>query len=355
MIISPSGHKRKVAHRAIPLGPNRVRPSGCAECSEHAIGWVREPTLITTVTTNTAVDVATILDSLAVGRVNRSSKATLHPGGKGVNVAKAVRALEADVVATGFVGSGPFASSLRAALNGAGVEHDFVEVAGDTRLTFVLYDMTGGSETIVNNPAAYAVAAADVARLSEKVGEYAARSSYVVFSGSLPAECAPETYRDLIEKATAAGARAVLDTSGPALAAGLRGAPFMVKPTLTELEAVLERRLRSQDAILNGCAAVQQMGVEVVVVSMGAHGALATFGDERYVVPAIPTDVVSAIGAGDAMVAGIVVALARGLDPPKGLAMGCAAAASSLRRYGAGVPVADEVAAMQPRVRVECV
>ncbi len=191
--------------------------------------------MITTVTTNTALDVAAILDSLDVGGVNRSTQAAVHPGGKGVNVAKAARALGADVTATGFVGAGPIGASLRAALAEADITHDFVELPGDTRVTFVLYDLARGSETIVNNPAGYNVADADVAGLSEKIGHYAACSSYVVFSGSLPDDCPPDTYRRLIETAREAGARTVLDSSGAALAEGLRGVPFMVKPTRVEL------------------------------------------------------------------------------------------------------------------------
>ena len=89
------------------------------------------------------------------------------------------------------------------------------------------------------------------------------------------------------------------------------------------------------------------------MVSLGADGALALFGDERYVVHPVPTEVVSAIGAGDAMVAGMVVALERGADAAEALAVGCAAATSSLRRYGAGLCLADEVGEIVPTVRVE--
>lgn len=309
--------------------------------------------MITTVTTNTALDVAAILDSLRVGGVNRSTEAAIHAGGKGVNVAKAANVLGGQVTATGFVGAGPIGASLKAALDQAGVAHDFVELPGDTRVTFVLYELARQTETIVNNPAGYEVTAADVAHLGDKVAQYAAQSTHVVFSGSLPTDCPPDTYRALIERAHELGCRAVLDTSGPALAEGLRAAPFMVKPTRTELETILERRLPTQDAIFDACASVRDMGVEAVVVSLGREGALAMFGRNRYVVQPVATEVVSAIGSGDAMVAGIVVALERGEQPAEALAMGCAAATSSLRRYGAGLCVAEEVEAIRPRVTVE--
>jgi 1-phosphofructokinase family hexose kinase len=309
--------------------------------------------MITTVTTNTALDVAAILDSLDVGAVNRSAEAAVHPGGKGVNVAKAARALGADVTATGFLGTGPIGASLKAALGDTGVAHDFVELPGDTRVTFVLYDLARGSETIVNNPAGYRAAAEDVAGLSDRVAHHAARSSFVVFSGSLPDDCPPDTYRTLIQRARDAGARTVLDSSGAALSEGLHGAPFMVKPTRVELETILERPLPTHEAIFDACGCLREMGVEAVVVSMGPEGALAVFGDERYVARPVSAEVVSAIGAGDAMVAGIVVALEQGAAAAAALAMGCAAATSSLGRYGAGLCLAEETAEIQSRVKVE--
>jgi 1-phosphofructokinase len=127
----------------------------------------------------------------------------------------------------------------------------------------------------------------------------------------------------------------------------------MAKPTRVELETILERALPTREDVFGACGELREMGVEAVVVSLSAEGAVAVFGDDRYVVHPVPTEVVSAIGAGDAMVAGVVAALEAADEPAEALAMGCAAATSSLRRYGAGLCVAEEVAEIRPIVTVE--
>ncbi len=311
--------------------------------------------MITTVTLNTAVDVVAELDSLDWGGVNRARTCTMFPGGKGVNVAKAVAELGGDVVATGFVGQSAMGRSVLEGLGERGVGRDFVVLPGDTRLTFLLYDAARGQETVVNNPAAYEVRAADLEALRAKLGDLAARSSFVVFSGSLADGCPADTYAELTCLVKAAGARAVLDTSEEALRRGLDGQPYLVKPTVRELRMVSDRPLETAAEILAAAEELQSKGIEAVVVSRGAEGALARFGAASYRVPPVATDVVSPIGAGDAMLGGIVLGLEQGLSPADALAIGTGAAASSLRRHGAAHCLREEAEAYRGRVAVETV
>ena len=306
--------------------------------------------MITTVTLNTAVDCVAVLEALDWGGVNRSARCRMFPGGKGVNVAKAVAELGGEVVATGFVGAGPMGRFVVGGLRWFGFAHhpkalegqrgaacDFLELPGDTRLTFLLYDLSRGQETVVNNPGAYRVAPGDLEALRGKLSDLAARSSFVVFSGSLAEGCPSDTYADLIRLVTEAGGRAVLDTSEEALRQGLAGRPYLLKPTVRELRMIGAAPLHDEDDILRAAHQLQQRGIEVVVVSRGGEGVLARFGEQAYKVPALPAEVVSPIGAGDALLGGLLVGLERGLVPPDALKLAVGAATSSLSRYGAAL------------------
>ena len=308
--------------------------------------------MITTVTLNTAVDAVAELPRLDWGGVNRAQTCLTFPGGKGVNVAKAVAELGGEVVATGFVGVGAMGRFVLQGLAERGIECDFVVLPGDTRLTFLLYDLARGQETVVNNPAAYEVTPSDLEALCARLRDLAARSRFVVFSGSLAQGCPADTYAELTRLVQAAGARAVLDTSEEALRQGLGGQPYLVKPTVRELGMVFDGRFDTEAQMLRAAGELQERGIEAVVVSRGAKGALARFGDQTLRAPSVATDVVSPIGAGDAMLGGIVLGLERGLSPPEALALGTGAAASSLRRHGAAHCLREEAEALAQQVEV---
>jgi len=309
--------------------------------------------MITTVTLNTAVDCVAVLEALDWGGVNRSARCRMFPGGKGVNVAKAVAELGGEVVATGFVGAGPMGRFVVEGLRQRGAACDFLELPGDTRLTFLLYDLSRGQETVVNNPAAYRVAPGDLEALRGKLSDLAARSSFVVFSGSLAEGCPSDTYADLIRLVTEAGGRAVLDTSEEALRQGLAGRPYLLKPTVRELRMIGAAPLHDEDDILRAAHQLQQRGIEVVVVSRGGEGVLARFGKQAYKVPALPAEVVSPIGAGDALLGGLLVGLERGLVPPDALKLAVGAATSSLSRYGAALCRRSEAESLAEQVAVQ--
>jgi 1-phosphofructokinase family hexose kinase len=309
--------------------------------------------MIITVTLNSAVDVAATLSRLEVGAVNRSHTVEMFPGGKGVNVAKAVAALGGDVLATGFVGCGPVGGLLQQALTEAGVRHHFIGLPGDTRLTFLLYDETGHTETIVNNPAGYRVSPEGFQALRDRLSGLAGPRDLVVLSGSVAEGCRPDAYAELIRALADAGAKAVLDTSGEALARGVEARPFMVKPTARELADLIGWRPQTDHEVLAAAREISARGVEAVVVSLGARGAIAVRAGDAYAVRPPAATVISAIGAGDAMVGGMVVALSRGETFAEALRLGTAAAVSSLRRHGAGMCIKAEADRLTADVSVE--
>ncbi|HEY7069834.1 MAG TPA: 1-phosphofructokinase family hexose kinase [Acidimicrobiales bacterium] len=305
---------------------------------------------VLTVTANAAIDHTVWVPGFRAGEVNRVVAEDRSPGGKGVNVAAALRVLGVEVDATGFLGTGN-ASLFEAFFADAGIGDRFVRLDGVTRTGIKIVDEQAGTTTDVNFPG-IAPGAGDVARLLEVVGELSRSAAWVALSGSLPAGAPVDLYARLIEAAHGGGAEVALDTSGKALGAAVAAGPDLVKPNVEELEALVRRPLPDTGALLGAVADLQAGGVARVVVSMGAEGGLFVAGDEAVVARPPRVAVVSTVGAGDATVAGTLAATLAGgsLEDVARLAMACGATAVT----GVGPRLdAGEVAARAGEVRVE--
>lgn len=272
---------------------------------------------VVTVTANPAIDDTAWVPGFQVGQVNRVASEDRSPGGKGVNVAAALRVLGVEVAATGFLGADNdelFTSFLAA----EGIGDLFLRLSGLTRTGIKIVDDVDGTTTDVNFPGV-SVGADDVARLVDVVAETAAGAAWVALSGSLPPGAPVDLYARLAEAAHAGGAAVALDTSGAALAAAVGARPDLVKPNTAELEELVRRSLPDTAALLGAVSEVRAAGVGRVVVSMGAAGALFVDGGDAVVARPPKVTVASTVGAGDAMVAGTIAALLRG-EPLAGVA-----------------------------------
>lgn len=333
--------------------------------------------MITAVTLNAAVDKAYRIDGFSAGRLHRVQAMETGPGGKGNNVACIARALGAAVTATGFLAgfNGQFIAD---ALDRRGIRHDFVWVAGESRVCMNITDTVSGTETEILEPGP-AVQAKDEAAMLAKVAALAAQSRVVALSGSLPPGARPDLYRNLVDAARRAGALVILDTSGEALVRSFEASPCVLKPNAGELAGLVQATgmLGAADqAALDGLAAgasgweaaagavwrageaLVARGVGAVVASLGPFGAaLVTEGGRWYAKP-VPVRALNAVGAGDALVAGLSVGLDReGRSGESallaGLRLGTACAASAVVQYGAGRVAPDDVAAWAPQVVVQ--
>lgn len=267
---------------------------------------------VVTVTANPAVDHTVRVPGFRAGEVNRVGSDERTPGGKGVNVAAALRVLGVETLATGILGDAN-AALFEDFLAAEGIADRFVRLHGATRTGIKIVDDLDGSTTDINFPG-LTVDAAAVARLTDAVGRAVegTEARWVALSGSLPPGAPDDLYARLAGVAHEAGARVALDTSGPALGAALAGRPDLVKPNVAELEELAGRRLPDTSACLGAVADLQARGVRWVAVSMGADGGL--FVDRGTAVLARPpaVEVASTVGAGDATVAGIIAAVLRG-------------------------------------------
>lgn len=251
-----------------------------------------------TVTLSPAVDVTWRLrNGFVSGGVHIIQEEVALPGGKGINVAKALSSAGAGVRAAGIVGAAEL-PAFDGYLQEEGLETTFLAVPFATRGNTMI-SAANGAEMKFNRPA-FPMLDYDAEAIRRHVLEAASGVSVVVMAGSLPARFPAETYRELARAARAEGKVVVLDAAGAALAAGAEAGPEVLKPNLEELEALMGRKVEGESGVR---AAVEELLVrhETVVVSLGAEGAL--FADRGAMIRAVAPKVeaVDTTGAGDTL------------------------------------------------------
>ncbi|MGQ9629896.1 MAG: 1-phosphofructokinase family hexose kinase [bacterium] len=310
--------------------------------------------MITAVALNPAVDVTLIFEDFRVGEVNRARRSLISPGGKGINVAKAVHSLGHRTVALGFLGR-ENSSFLRDSLKGLGIATDFVEVKGRTRTNYFINERTTGRETVINTDSEFDFLYDDENDLRARVKRYAGESDFMIFSGSVPSGLPKGIYADLIEIARGEGCRTVLDADDEPLKLGLKAKPFIVKPNLRELERALDVKIDSREEAVDGMRRLIDGGIEVVILTMGGEGSIVASQRGIWFVHPQKVKVVSPLGAGDAYVAGFCVASANREPFEECIRWGAAAATASLAYYGAAQCPKEDVERLLPSIRMESI
>jgi len=307
--------------------------------------------MIATVTLNPAIDRSLTVPRFEVGKTNRGEVRGIDAGGKGVNVAKAVKKFGAEVCALGFV-AGSYGQFILDALAASGIHADFCIVQGETRVNLKIHDPVNGTETELNEPG-FQVFPEHLQAMKNKIKEYAPRCELMVFSGSLPPGAPAETFRELMTIAKPLGAKCVLDTAGPALRYGLEAKPFLLKPNRAEVEELLQVPLRTQSELAAAARKLLEMGAERAVISMGGDGAIAATKQELLVArpPAVATQ--SSVGAGDAMVAAFVYGEVNQLSFRESFRLAMATSAAAVTMEGSKVADLALVQSLVPQVQVE--
>ncbi|EYB68651.1 1-phosphofructokinase [Deinococcus phoenicis] len=311
------------------------------------------PFRVATLTLNPALDLTVRADGWRQGEVNAGQSLQLDAGGKGVNVASFLADWGLSVTATGLLGS-ENPERFEMLFRAKGVRDEFVRVPGATRVGVKLVDGAAQETTDINLPglAATPEALQDLeARLDHLTADHAA----FVLAGSLPPGVAPDFYARLTARLRAAGRFVALDTSGAALNAALAAdvLPDLVKPNIHELEAALGRPLGGEAEVLNAARELLRRGAGLVAVSQGERGALLV--TEREAVRALPPRVTvkSTVGAGDAMVAGLVAAHADSLGLADAARRATAFSLGAITRLGAHLPPRAELDAFAAQVQVD--
>ncbi|HEU4327020.1 MAG TPA: 1-phosphofructokinase [Roseiflexaceae bacterium] len=309
----------------------------------------QRPVEIVTVTLNPAVDQTVTIPHFAAGKVNRVEQAQQNAGGKGVNVASILADAGHAVAATGFLGRDN-AAIFEELFARKRIADRFVRIVGQTRVGIKISDPAGQQTTDINFPG-QAPAAADLDALLARLDEQEA--PWVVLSGSLPPGVAPTIYAELAARLRRKGCHVALDTSGPALRHALEAAPDLLKPNIHELEEALGTPLPTPAAVVAAVQPLLARGTRLVAVSMGADGACLVTPDGLVVARPPRVEVQSTVGAGDAMVAGLVAAQLRGLPLPAAARLATAFSVDAITHIGAGISSSAAIEALEERVVIE--
>lgn len=305
--------------------------------------------MITTVCMNPALDKTVTVDALQPGQVNRIRTSRTDVGGKGVNVAVVARRLGLEAQVIGIAGEDGIAH-IRAAMAHEGVGHGFIPVDGAVRVNTKVVSLDGSGVTELNEsgPAMTAEVLAEFFYLAR---ERAQGSDAVVITGSLPPQSPAGTYRDLIR--ALAGTRCILDVGGAELVMGVEARPFLVKPNHHELAAALRTELRTMAEIRRGAESLLAAGAEHVVVSMGREGALYVGAEGALYAPEVPVEVRSTVGAGDALVGGLIYGLTTFGSMREAFRCGVAAGTASVMTEGTQLIVPEDFRRLLGKVHIE--
>jgi 1-phosphofructokinase len=306
---------------------------------------------ITTVTLNPAIDQTLSIPGFAAGQVNRVAESRSDAGGKGVNVASCLADLGIEVVATGFLGT-ENAALFESFFERKRITDRFIRLPGSTRVGLKIVDDRTGQTTDINFPG-LAPTDQDLSELLERVASLAAPGAWFVLSGSVPPGIPDGIYATLIESIHARGARVLLDTSGPAPRPGLEGGPEVMKPNADELSELAGRTLAGPRAVLEAARSLLDRGVRRVVVSMGGAGAVFVEDGQALLARPLRVTVRSTVGAGDAMVAGIVAAALEELPLEDTARLATACGALAVTRIGSGIEDPAELRELRGRVEIE--
>ncbi|MFC8092234.1 1-phosphofructokinase [Streptomyces sp. NPDC057301] len=288
--------------------------------------------MILTVTPNPSLDRTYEVPALDRGEVIRATGERMDPGGKGVNVSRAVTAAGQRTVAVLPLGGAPGAL-VADLLDAQGIEVAPVPVAGATRSNIALAE-SDGVLTKINAPGPE-LSAAEQELLLETVREQSRDADWIACCGSLPRGLAPSWYADVVTRAHAGGARIALDTSGRALLEALRARPDVVKPNAEELSEAVGRPLTTVGDALKAAEELRAMGAGAVLASLGADGQMLVDGSGAWFGSARVDVVRSNVGAGDSSLAGFLIAGGAG---PEALASAVAHGAAAVQLPGSVMP-----------------
>lgn len=306
------------------------------------------PVDVVTVTLNPAIDQTVVIANFAANQVNRVEQTTVQPGGKGVNVAAFLADDGHRVGVTGFLGR-ENDITFKDLFAQKQIADGFVRIAGQTRTGIKITDPVQHQTTDINFPG-QAPTATDMDALMACLSD--GTSPWVVLAGSVPPAVDTGIYRDLIGMLKEQGRAVVLDTSGAPLQQAIEAVPQIIKPNIHELEALVGESLPDEGAVIAAARTLLARGMQMVVVSMGKGGAC--FVSSEGVVIARPprVEVKSTVGAGDAMVAGIVAAHVRGLALGDCARLATAFSLDRITRTGVGISSSASIERWMTQVQV---
>ncbi|HEY2052301.1 MAG TPA: 1-phosphofructokinase family hexose kinase [Solirubrobacterales bacterium] len=310
--------------------------------------------MILTVTLNAAIDRTVAVPNFRLGHRHRAVESRTVAGGKGVNVARALKRLGRPVVAAGFAG-GPTGTRVLEQLREEDVLTDFTRIAAETRINLAVIDPTSGEQTEINERGP-AVSPEEVEALVDRLRYLASGAKLCVIAGTLPPGAAPDLYSRLVKDMGEREVPVVLDAEGEAMLAGLRAGAAIVTPNEREAEELVGQEFADRDDVVQGLSELIRLGAAEAAITR-PDGCLAAVGESdgrRFLeVRTEPLEPVSTVGSGDAFLAGYVAARYEERAPEECLAYGVACGAESTQHFGAGMVDRNQVERLLGEVHVQ--
>jgi 1-phosphofructokinase family hexose kinase len=310
--------------------------------------------VIVTVTLNAGLDRTLTVPNFQLGHRHRASQGMTIAGGKGINVARALKELGVPVVATGLAG-GRTGTRVVEELTAEAILNDFVRIADESRTTTAVVDPTAQSYTEINEWGPH-VEPEELAMLLDKLAYLSQGAEVVVFAGTLPRGVADGFFAEAIRDLQRRRVRTVLDSDGEPLRLGIEAEPFLVSPNQREAESLVGQEFRDDEDTMMALEGIANLGARNVLIT-SEYVCFGLFREERrrllYRAEAPKIEPVSAVGSGDVLLAAFLAArlVERPLD--EALREAVAAGAASTLEVGAGRFDPREAARLRNNVRVE--
>jgi 1-phosphofructokinase/tagatose 6-phosphate kinase len=309
--------------------------------------------VIVTVTLNAALDRTLTVPNFLLGQRHRASQVLTLAGGKGINIARALKRLDVPVVATGLAG-GRTGVRIVEELTAEAILNDFVRIGDESRTSTAVVDPTSNSYSEINEWGP-AVGPEELDLLHEKLRYLARGADIVVFAGTLPRDVSESFYADSIRELNRQGARTVLDSEGEPLRLGARAEPYLVSPNQVEAEGLIGQELTEEQEVVQALEDIAELGPRNVLITQES-GAYALLREERsakrYRATAPRLEALSAVGAGDVLLAAFLAALYEGRQSEEALRAAVGAGAASTLEIGAGRFEPREAARLASDVQV---
>jgi 1-phosphofructokinase/tagatose 6-phosphate kinase len=310
--------------------------------------------MIITVTLNAAIDKSLEVPNFSPGRRHRSVDQTTMPGGKGVNVARALKRLGRPVIATGLAG-GSTGTRIVEALTEESILSDFVRIRDESRTNIAVLDPTTGVQTEVNERGP-GVSPAELRLFTDKLLYLGQGASICVFAGSLPRGVEADAYADMIRELRRLGVVTLIDTDGEPLRQAVRAEPDVILPNVLEAEELVGHEFNDEEDRTRAVAEMAALGAREAIMTVpdGCYARILTeHGPRLYRARTEEQEARAAIGSGDAFLAGYVATRYSGGTPEDCLRFGVACGAESTQHFGAGVIDPAKVERLLAEVEVE--
>lgn len=294
--------------------------------------------MIITVTLNAAIDKSLAVPNFRLGRRHRTVDQRTMAGGKGVNIARSLKALGQPVIATGFAG-GATGTHIVEQLTEESILNDFVRIREESRTNTSVLDPTTGEQTEINERGP-AVSAREVELFRDKLVYLARGAAIVVFAGSLPRGVESDLYASLIHDLERVDVLTVVDTDGEPLRQGVRAEPDVVSPNVLEAEELVGHEFSTEEERSLAVGEIVALGAREAIMTCpdGCFAQVLVDGQRKLKRARVePCEPIAKSGSGDAFLAGYLAARYEGRSPDQCLRFGVACGAESTTRLGAGL------------------